>query len=80
MKAVFTILAMITSSGMLFAQNAVEQTGSSSGFAEHFKQFSWIYITAFVVLIGVFVAAYFFGWDKKLFKANTHDDGPQLFI
>lgn len=81
MKAVFSI-AMVLTSGLLFAQNTVEQasTSSSSPFAEHIAKFSWLYITGFVVLIAVFAAVYFLGWDKKLFKANTNDDGPQLFI
>ncbi len=82
MKAVFSLLAMMFTSDVLFAQNTVEQAGVSysSPFAEHINQFSWLYVVAFVALIGVFTAVYFFGLDKKLFKANTHEDGPQLFI
>lgn len=82
MKAAFSLIALVLTTSMLFAQNTVEQAsiGSTSPFLEHIKQFSWIYIIAFVVLIGIFIATYFLGWDKKLFKANSHDDGPQLFI
>lgn len=81
MKAVLTFL-MIFSSGFLFAQNTVDQTTATAGFSfgDHFSRFSWVYIAAFVVLVGVCVAGYFFGWDKKLFGHKTQDDGPQLFI
>lgn len=82
MKAAFSFLAAMFASGLLFAQSTIEQASvsTSSSFAEHIAQFSWLYIVAFVALLGVFVAFYFLGWDKKLFKANSHDDGPQLFI
>ncbi len=81
MKTVFSITMLLTS-GLLFAQNTVEQASivSNSPFTEHLKQFSWLYITAFVLLIVVFAAVYFLGWDKKLFKTRTKDDSPQLFI
>ena len=82
MKAVFSFLVAMFISSILFAQGSVEQASisSSSPFAEHIQQFSWLYIAAFVLLVGVFVAFYLLGWDKKLFKAKTYDDGPQLFI
>ncbi len=81
MKAVLFLTLMITS-GLLFAQNTVEQSVSAQGFSfiEHFKQFSWAYIAAFVGLVGLIVVGYLFGWDKKLFKHKPADDNHQLFI
>ena len=81
MKALFS-LALLFITGLLFAQNTVEQSvaGTNSSFGDHFAKFSWVYIVAFVVLVGLFAAGFFFGWDKKLFKHKATDDKPQLFI
>jgi hypothetical protein len=82
MKNLLTLLLFIAFAGSAFAQNVVEQSVSTNGspFANHFKHFSWLYITAFVVLIGFFVAGYLFGWDKKLFKSKTSTDDNHMFI
>lgn len=82
MKAAISFLGMMGASILLFAQQETSNSEllSGSGLAQHIKQFSWIYIIALVVLVGVFVAGYFFGWDKKLFKTKTQDDNTQLFI
>lgn len=81
MKAVLFLTLMITS-GLLFAQNTIEQSVPSQGFSfgEHFKQFSWVYIAAFVGLVALIVVGYLLGWDKKLFKHKPADDNHQLFI
>jgi Ni,Fe-hydrogenase I cytochrome b subunit len=79
---VVSFLSMMSISMLLFAQqeNSSSELLSGSSFAQHVKQFSWIYILILVVLLGVFITGYFLGWDKKLFKAKSQDDGPQLFI
>lgn len=81
MKAVL-FLTMMTASGLLFAQSTAEQSVQTQGFSfsDHFSQFSWIYIASFIVLVGLIIAGYIFGWDKKLFKHKPADDNHQLFI
>lgn len=84
MKNLILVLMMIGTSISAFAQDvAATQTHSPgrSSFATYLKDNSWVYVSGlFVVLVAVFVAAYYFGWDKKLFKHKTGDENNQWFI
>jgi len=80
MRTLLTLILMVMAA-VVNAQNAVEHVTAKAGFSlgDHFNRFSWIYISGFVVLTGVFVAGYMMGWDKKLFKSKSREDVP-LFI
>lgn len=81
MKNLLTLLLFLSASAGAFAQNMTQQSVASKGspFITHLMDFSWVYITAFVVLVGFFVMAYLLGWDKKLFKGKAGDDN-HMFI
>lgn len=81
MKTLLTLLLFLSASAGAFAQNVTQQSVAPKGspFIAHLMNFSWVYITAFVVLVGFFVMAYLLGWDKKLFKGKAGDDN-HMFI
>ncbi|KAB2915921.1 MAG: hypothetical protein F9K23_09310 [Bacteroidetes bacterium] len=81
MKNLLTLLLFLSASAGAFAQNVTQQSVAPKGspFITHLMDFSWVYITAFVVLVGFFVMAYLLGWDKKLFKSKAGDDN-HMFI
>ena len=81
MKNLLIVLMFILTTGSAFAQNIAEQSVAPKNYSiiGHLKDFSWLYITVFVALVGFFVVAYMFGWDKKLFKAKGGDDN-HMFI
>jgi hypothetical protein len=78
MRILAALLLTITT-GVVFGQgNKTSKAGFS--LADHFMAYTWIYIVAFVGLVGFFVAAYMMGWDKKLFKAKMKEEHQPMFI
>lgn len=84
MKNLILVLMMVAHSISALAQDVVAtQTGGSQSFSftNYLKDNSWVYVSGlFVVLLVVLVTAYYFGWDKKLFKHKAGDDNNQWFI
>lgn len=83
MKNLIFVLMFMIATVAATAQDVAGKSITSNGFSfsNHLENFSWIYITAlFVVLLGLFVFTYFFGWDKKLFKSKAGEDNNHMFI
>lgn len=79
MRKLAVFLMTVPFGGSVFGQ-AVKTGKAGFSLADHFTAYSWIYIMAFVGLVGFFVVAYMLGWDKKLFKAKMKEEHHPMFI